>query len=148
MNLSIRPARKSDAASIANLVTQLASSLGEHSAITEDYALRYLDSGQAGVLVAEAGGEVAGILSYTLRPSLYHAATSCMIEELVVSEGHRGAGIGSLLLDSIAALARDKSCVEISVSAMTSNTRAIALYKRLGFEDDAVLLERHMQHPV
>lgn len=146
MNISIRPARKSDAATIANLVTQLATSLDEHSAVAEQYVLRYLDSGEAGVLVAETEGEVVGLLSYTLRPSLYHAATSCMIEELVVSQDHRGAGIGSQLLDSIAALAREQRCVELSVSAMATNAGALALYKRHGFSDDAVLLERHLQY--
>jgi ribosomal protein S18 acetylase RimI-like enzyme len=145
-SISIRPARKGDAAAIARLVAQLATSLEERSAVTEDYVLRCLDSGEAGVLVAEAEGEVAGILSYTLRPSLYHAATSCMIEELAVSEEHRGAGIGSLLLGTVLMLARDKGCVEVSISALASNTRAIALYKRLGFSDEGVLLEKHLKY--
>jgi ribosomal protein S18 acetylase RimI-like enzyme len=146
MNISIRPARRSDVAPIARLVVQLALSLQEHSAVTEDYVLRILDSGEAGILVAEGGGEVIGILSYTLRPSLYHAATSCMIEELAVDESHRSSGVGSQLLNCVLTLARDKGCVELAVSAMASNTRAIALYKRLGFEDDAVLLEQYLQH--
>jgi ribosomal protein S18 acetylase RimI-like enzyme len=145
-SVSIRPARKGDAGAIAQLVAQLANSLQESSAVSEEYVLRYLDSGEAGVLVAEAGGEVVGILSYTLRPNLYHAATSCMIEEFVVSTGRRRAGIGSRLLDTIVALARDKGCVEVSISAMTSNTGALDLYKRQGFTDEAILLEQHLEH--
>jgi ribosomal protein S18 acetylase RimI-like enzyme len=144
-SVSIRPARKSDAAAIAQLVAQLATFLQESSAVSEEYVLRYLESGEAGVLVAAAEGEVIGVLSYTLRPSLYHAATSCMIEELVVSEGYRRTGIGSRLLNTIVALAREKGCVEVSISAMASNRGAIDLYKRHGFEADAVLLEKHLQ---
>lgn len=143
-SISVRPALKADAAAIARLVVQLAASLQESSAVDEEYVLRYLESAQAGVLVAEAGEEVVGILSYTLRPSLYHAAPSCMIEELVVGQGHRRGGIGSRLLDAVVDLARENGCVEVSISAMSSNTGALDLYRRRGFSDEAILLERHL----
>jgi len=108
------------------------------------FVLRCLHGPASGILIAEVEGEAVGMLSYTSRPSLYHAADSCMIEELVVSEGHRRAGIGSRLLDAVAALAREKRCAEVSVSAMASNTAALDFYRRNGFEDEAVLLERHL----
>jgi ribosomal protein S18 acetylase RimI-like enzyme len=140
----VRPAQASDAPSIAGLVGQLAASSGERSPVNVAFVLRCLNGPASGILIAEVEGEAVGMLSYTSRPSLYHAADSCMIEELVVSEGHRRAGIGSRLLDAVAALAREKRCAEVSVSAMASNTAALDFYRRNGFEDEAVLLERHL----
>lgn len=143
--INIRPARKDDAGAITQLVNQLAASLGESSSVNEEYVRRYLDTPGAGILMADAEGQVVGMLSFTLRPSLYHAATSCMIEELMVGEGFRRGGIGGRLLDAIFLLARERGCVEVSVSALTSNRGALDLYRRHGFSDEAVLLEQHLR---
>jgi ribosomal protein S18 acetylase RimI-like enzyme len=143
-SILVRPAQPGDASAIAGLVRQLAASLGERSLVNEPFVLRCLKGPAAGILIAEFEGEVAGMLSYTLRPSLYHAAESCMIEELVVSEGRRRIGIGSRLMDAIVSMARENGCAEISVSALASNAEALDFYRRKGFEDDAVLLERHL----
>ena len=143
-SVSIRPAQRGDAATIADLVGQLAASIQEFSSVDEEYVLRYLDTPGAGILVAEAEGEVIGMLSYTLQPSLYHAAASCMIQELVVREGFRRVGIGARLLNAIVALAREKGCAEVSVSAVASNREALGLYRKQGFQDEAVLLEQHL----
>ncbi len=144
-HINIRPARKDDAAAITHLVNQLAASLGESSSVNEQYVRRYLDTQGAGILVADTEGKVIGMLSFTLRPSLYHAASGCMIEELVVSEGFRRGGIGGRLLNAIFAFARERGCAEVSVSAMASNRGALDLYRRHGFEDEAVLLEHHLR---
>jgi GNAT superfamily N-acetyltransferase len=145
-SVSIRPARKSDAASIRNLVGQLAASIGETPArqLDDDYVLKFLDAQGAGVLVAEIEGKVIGMLSYTLRPNLYHAAACCMIEELVAAQGYRGIGIGGRMLDAILTLARDRGCAEASISTLPSNLTALELYRRRGFIDEAVLLEQHL----
>jgi ribosomal protein S18 acetylase RimI-like enzyme len=142
--VSIRPARNGDAAAITRLVRQLAASLGEFSPVDDDFVLHSLDTPGGGILVADAEGEVIGMLSYTLRPSLYHSAPACMIEELVVSEGFRRGRIGGRLLNALVSLARDRGCAEVSVSAMESNKEAVEFYLKHGFEAGAVLLEQHL----
>lgn len=143
--ISVRFARSEDAAAVASLIRLLALSLEEVSPLGDKYTREYLNSPGAGVLVAEAEGRVAGVLSYTLRPNLYHAAQSLMIEELIVAESWRKRGIGGRLLDTIVDLARREGCAEVSVSTTTSNVGALALYRRHGFRDEAVLLERHLE---
>lgn len=142
-SILIRPARKEDAAVIAHLVALLATNLQESSPVDESYVRNYLDTTGGGVLVAEVKGEVAGVLSYTLRPNLYHAAPTCLIEELVVKEGFRDGGIGSRLLEAAVEMAKEYGCAEVSISALTTNRKALDLYRRLGFVDEAVLLEQH-----
>jgi hypothetical protein len=74
-----------DAAAIVRLIQELAESLGEQSPITPDYTQNYFSTPGRGILLAEQDGASIGLLSYSIRPNLYHAAPTALIEELVVS---------------------------------------------------------------
>ena len=144
ISVNIRPACEKDAAIIVRLVGILADDLDERSPVDTDYVLSFLRTPGTGILVGDLAGEVIGLITCTLRPSLYHAGDSCMIEELVVREDFRSAGIGGMLLEAIVSLAADKGCPEVSLSVMSFNTKAIEFYRRHGFVDEAVLLEKHL----
>jgi ribosomal protein S18 acetylase RimI-like enzyme len=142
--ISIRPARETDASAIVRLIGLLASDLGEQSPVDSNYVLCFMRIPGTGILVADLAGELIGLISYTLRPSLYHTGESCMIEELVVRDDFRNLSIGSMLLEAIVSLAADKGCPEVSLSVMPFNTKAIEFYRRHGFVDEAILLEKHL----
>ncbi len=142
--MNIREASIEDAGVVVSLIQDLAGSWDETSPITSQVVVAYLSAPGSLALLAEEEGQAVGLLSYSIRPNLYHAAPSCLIEELVVREGARGRGVGSALLQAVLERARAAGCVEISISAMRDNVRAIELYKRLGFTDDAVFLEQHL----
>jgi ribosomal protein S18 acetylase RimI-like enzyme len=86
---------------------------------------------------------VIGLLSYSVRPDLYHAGDCCLIEELVVRDGRRGQGAGSALIEEL--LIRVKDCAEVGLGVMADNESAIRFYRKHGFGDEALLLERHFQ---
>lgn len=139
----IRYTKLEDTQAIVRLLHQWAAAYDEQSPITADYLSDYLAAPCTRVLVAECEGSVVGLLSYTVRPSLYHASPSCLIEEFVVDEAVRGKGIGSLLLKEIVRQTQAEGCAEISVSVMRENRKAIKLYRAHGFDGDALLLEMH-----
>jgi ribosomal protein S18 acetylase RimI-like enzyme len=143
-SITIRPARKTDAPIIVRLVGMLASDLEERSPVNADYVFRFLATPGTGILVADLADEVIGLISYSLRPSLYHAGESCMVDELVVRDDFRHTGVGGMLLKAIVTLATEKGCPEVSLSVMPFNTKAIEFYRRHGFEDEAILLEMHL----
>jgi ribosomal protein S18 acetylase RimI-like enzyme len=143
--IEIREAGPADAAVVTELVRELARSGGEHSPIEEDYARSYLEVEDSRVLLAVRGSEVVGLLSYSVRPNLFHAGPCGLVEELVVREGRRGQGVGGLLLRHLLERCRSAGCAEVSISTMPGNRAALALYRRLGFADEAVLLERHFR---
>lgn len=145
MSMDIREATRHDAAAVAALIHELAEENMETSPIAEAYVLSYLSTAGNVVLLAEAEGRQAGLLSYSMRPNLYHAGDSCLLEELVVARGMRRHGIGSALLEELIRRAEKRGCTEISVSTMRDNQRAIAFYRRHGFTDEALLLERHRE---
>jgi len=140
----IREASSCDAADAVGLIRILAQSDGEESPVNEEYVREFLSFPGSGILLACAGDRALGLLSYSMRPNLYHASRSCLIEELVVDESARGRGIGGALVEAVMQKAAAAGCAEISVTTMPENRGAIRFYRSHGFEDEAVYLERHL----
>ena len=140
---SIRTARSEDAGAIAQLIQELATAIGEDSPITAAYAGIFLVFQGCGVLLAEQDDGIVGLLSYSMRPNLYHAGPCGLIEELLVRDTVRGQGIGKGLIRAALRLFETMGCAEASVSTMPDNEGALRLYRAMGFGDEAVLLEHH-----
>jgi len=86
-------------------------------------------------LVAEDGGAIVG---HGLLQAHKLAVTAHVVElSLVVHEGHQGGGIGKLLMHALIDWARSSPRVEkIELRVRSSNDRAIALYRALGFVEE------------
>ncbi|GGQ10184.1 GNAT family N-acetyltransferase [Streptomyces roseolilacinus] len=56
-----------------------------------------------------------------------------VMDGIAVEAGHRGTGIGSLLLREVAAVAAENGCRRIRLDVIDVNPRARALYERHGF---------------
>lgn len=141
----IRNATQQDIPAILTLIRELAEAGGETSPIHEAYVEEYLASHDSNLLLADDGGGVVGLLSYSVRPDLYHAGRCCMIEELVVTGDKRGRGIGGALLQAVLEEGQLGGWVEVSVGVMQDNQRAQVFYKRHGLVYEALLLERHLR---
>jgi len=143
MEVIIREAEPKDAPVIVQLIAALAASSGENSPLTESYVLQYLSTSAGTILLAESQGSIVGLLTYSLRPDLYHAAKSCLIEELVIRDDKRGQGVGSALIAELYSRLSSQDCAEVSLAVMPDNTGAIRFYKRHGLTDEAIFLEKH-----
>ena len=145
MKVTIHDAVPGDAADIVHLIRELAASAGGYSPLSEPYVHTYLSSLKSHVLLAELEGRVVGLLSYSTRPDLYHAADACYVEELVVHEGARGHGVGSALLEGFLSRLDGATCAEVSVAAAPDNSPALHLYRSRGLDGESVLLEMHLE---
>jgi ribosomal protein S18 acetylase RimI-like enzyme len=141
--LTIREAIQTDAETIVALIHELAESGGETSPLTEAYARTYLGGTNEHVLLAEQDGVTISMLSYSIRPDLYHAGDTALIEELVVARAWRGQGAGGALLRELLARLEMAGCAEVSVTTMPDNEGAIRFYRSHGLVDEAVFLEKH-----
>ncbi len=143
MDITVRDARPSDTPDIVRIIRESAAEDKEHTPVTEAYVAEYLASPGSGILVAEAQGRAAGLLSFSTRPGLFHAAPSCLIELLLVRAEWRGRGAGSALLQALLARTAELGCAEVSVSTMPDNAGAIRFYRRHGLTEEALFLEKH-----
>ncbi len=82
--------------------------------------------------VARAGGRLVGYAVAWLLKTEMH------IGNIAVAEPFRRKGIGSILLEDLIGTARDNRVKRITLEVRATNTRAIALYEKFGFERVAV----------
>ncbi|RME49553.1 MAG: GNAT family N-acetyltransferase [Chloroflexi bacterium] len=93
------------------------------------------------VSVAEEDDQVIGMITASLRPTLWHAGPVVLIDELVVDQTARGKGVGKALIEAIVEWAKKRGASEIEVSTEKDNEAAQAFYQSHGFKHESVLLE-------
>ena len=90
------------------------------------------------LFVAEDGGRVVGSVILLIVPNLSHNATPwALVENLVVTAGHRRRGTGKMLLEHVISRAREKGCHRIELCSDKRRQDAHRLYSSLGFEQSA-----------
>jgi len=92
-------------------------------------------------LVARDGETVVGFINFTTRNTLYQAAPSGLIDELIVTKAYRGKGIGKQLVSATLKMCRQLGCCEVEVSTLKSNNKARDFYRSCGFTEDSVFFE-------
>jgi GNAT superfamily N-acetyltransferase len=126
----IRPATVQD-------VPELAVLLGELGyPCTEDFArqkISLLAGPYDTILVAVAGGAVAGVISVHLMPIFHMAGMLGKITALVVAHAYRGTGCGRLLVQAAHAFATERGVMRIEVVSGNHRPDAHRFYRRLGY---------------
>jgi putative acetyltransferase len=140
---SIRRARASDAPALAAAERAIAARPGELASRPEeidDDAIRAkiaeLEAGVCGVfVVAELDGAVVG---HAFLEPLPLAVTSHVVRlTIAVHEGHQRQGIGRLLMNDLLEWARRSARIDkVELQVRSTNERAIALYRSLGFVEE------------
>ena len=143
MEIMVREAESRDTAIVVELINEMAALGNQQSPITEEFVNRYLASPVSKVLLAEKHGQIVGLLSYSIRPDLYHAANSCLIEEVIVKGKYRGQGVGRTLLAELFSRLEASRCAEVSLAVMPDNVKAIRFYQKHGLTEEALFLEKH-----
>lgn len=144
MDLKIKDASAGDERCIVELICELAETMDFPSGVTEESVRRFLAFPGCGVLLAFDEDGAVGLLSYSIRPGLFHGGDSALIEELVVKREARGQGIGGALMKEFLRRVKRMGCIEVSVTTMPHNKEAIRFYKSYGLVEEALFLEKHL----
>jgi GNAT superfamily N-acetyltransferase len=136
----IRPATSRDIPGILDLVRELAAYEREPDAATgtpEDYAAALFPPDRAPTAwahVAEVDGEVVGIAVWFLTFSTWTGRNGIWLEDLYVSPGHRGRGLGRALMAELARICVERGYPRMEWTVLDWNTPAVEVYRHLGAE--------------
>ncbi|MEZ5999590.1 N-acetyltransferase family protein [Hyphomonas sp.] len=78
-------------------------------------------------------GVPAGLLNAFEGFSTFACKPLLNVHDIAVDAGHRGKGIGRLLLDAAEAEARKRGCCKLTLEVLSGNTRARGVYEAAGY---------------
>lgn len=88
----------------------------------------------AEALIVELDSEPAGFAIFHGSFSTWEARPGIWLEDLYVSEGHRGSGAGWALLRRLAELTVERGCARLEWHVLDWNEPALRFYERIGAE--------------
>jgi ribosomal protein S18 acetylase RimI-like enzyme len=86
------------------------------------------------VLLAEYGGEFAGLLIAFENIATFAAKPMINIHDIIVLKEYRGKGVGRLLMSAVIDEAKNRDCVRVTLEVREDNKIARRLYKSMGFK--------------
>lgn len=139
MTLQIRDAIRTDAEVILSFITELAIyEKAEHEVLASlaDIELSLFDdpASPARALICVLDDEPIGFAVYFLSYSTWLGRKGLYLEDLYVSQQHRGVGAGKALLRHLANIAVDTGCGRLEWSVLDWNQPAIDFYLSIGAE--------------
>ena len=97
-----------------------------HARVTAALFEEFLREAVAEILVAEVDGAPVGFVATE--------GGEDFVSDLWVSPANEGQGVGSALLEAVEDVVRNRGYPSVRLEVMTVNERALALYRRRGFE--------------
>ena len=136
---TIRIGKKEDLPHVLELVKELAAYERSSPEVVNTVALMEDDGfGKDpifGFFVAESNSTIVGISLYYWRYSTWKGKR-LYLEDIVVTENHRGSGIGKLLFDRTLQHSLDQNCSGMMWQVLDWNEPAINFYKKYGSKMD------------
>ena len=147
-DFEVRFASQKDVNSLHELLIQLSENVlvkhGLDNSVIMKNLKNALENDENSIMVAVKNKQIVGMLYATTHQSLLHTNRSVLIEELVIHQDFRRKGLGSTLMRKYFKYAEDKGFCEIEVSTEITNKKAIHYYKKWGFEEVGILMEKEI----
>ncbi len=140
--------RRANEADLPTLATLLAELMAHHGVVpltperAEATIAAVLRAPTAWYFVAEVAGRVVGMLQVNERFSTWDAAAYGYIEDFCVAEAWRGRQVGTLLLEHLAAWARERGWTRLDLDVSAALTDSVRFYARRGYADTGSLFYR------
>jgi ribosomal protein S18 acetylase RimI-like enzyme len=90
--------------------------------------------GGARVFLAFGNSKPLGVAICLIGFSSFRGKPLINIHDIAVSPGARGKGVGRQLLAAVEAEARKMGCCKVTLEVRSDNTRAMGLYRSVGFK--------------
>jgi len=148
MSYQIRPATAADVDQMLELFPRLAAfDIPEHRSAEDLWRgdaelLRSWGAGQlpqclVRVAVNDEGG-ILGVAMAQLREEMLSHAPSAHLEVIVVRDDAEGQGIAKALIQEMEQAVREQGALSMTLHVFATNTRARAVYDRLGYSGELI----------
>ena len=148
MNVTSRPATAEDYGQLCEIIAEVDALHRDRlpeifrrpggPARERDYILGILADVNAGLFVAEVGGQLLGFIHVIVRDSppypILRPRRFALVDSLGVRQGHHRAGIGRTLMEEAERWARVKGATAIELNVWEFNVGALAFYDKLGYK--------------
>jgi glucosamine-phosphate N-acetyltransferase len=141
-SVHIRPTKPEDFESVLPLLRQLWPSRPIDLKAARDIFERGLTCERRAYLCACDGETIVGFGTLMIRDCLWLQDDVGYICDLVVDQVRRGTGIGTLLVEKMAEIARHRGCLRLELDSGFHRTEAHRFYEAKGFEKRAFLFSR------
>ena len=95
--------------------------------------------GNIQIFIAELNGEIVGYANTWSAYSIWSGGMALTIDDLYISTPHRKSGIGENMLKFLICYAKKCNYKRIQLHAEPGNHKAHGLYKKMKFQDEAML---------
>lgn len=128
----IRPAKPNDSRRIAELYAQLVANPAVN--VLPERIAQIADDPNTGLFVCERDGVVVGTALVSLcADAMFGFQPFAIVENIVVNQAHRGAGIGTALLTHIETFCLNRDCSKIMLLSASQRTDAHRFFEQAGF---------------
>ena len=133
MSIEIRKGTREDIVQALNLVKELAAyeKAPDEVEVTHEEMIEwgFGEDKQFDFFVALENNEIVGLALYYYKYSTWKG--KCLfLEDIIVTESHRGKGIGKLLFDKVVQVSKDMKVRRMEWQVLNWNTPAIEFYKK------------------
>jgi GNAT superfamily N-acetyltransferase len=139
------------ASAVEALLTELGGSCPERPVLEAEVRALLDDPAGGSVLIAEADGEIVGLLSASWQRAIHVPGVYATIQDLWVDGAWRSRGVGAELVEAIASQARTRGVGRLEVGLPRETFAAIAstesFYERNGFEHLGPRMRRLLDEP-
>ncbi|HEX8294407.1 MAG TPA: GNAT family N-acetyltransferase, partial [Pyrinomonadaceae bacterium] len=113
------------------------------------YISTQLEDPDVAVLVADDGGAVVGYAYAAVEGYDYMAlrGPAGVLHDVIVDPGHRGLGVGRLLLEAALAFLRSRGVPRVVLSTAEQNEAAQRLFAGMGFRRTMIEMTRELDDP-
>ena len=131
--IDLRRAGFSDAEAVELLYRELVSDASIR--VLPEHVAALAESPSSFLIVGCSSGIVCATALLTICPDvMYQRQPFGLVENLIVAERHRGAGIGRQLMDHIEGIAREHHCTKLMLLSASHRHPAHRFFEAVGFE--------------
>ena len=94
--------------------------------------------------IALAGDRAVGIVHWLYHRSCWTVGNYCYLQDLFVTQDHRGSGVGRKLIEHVFAAARIGGCAKVYWLTHETNANAMLLYDRIARRSGFVQYEKQL----